>query len=90
MMWTTVAAMTTDMMYMDSGLMAETTYYYRVTAMNAIGSGDATDDMAMATTMASNSAPMAEGSIDDQMVYVGATVMVDVSGVTSPTPTWTR
>ena len=28
MMWTTVAAMTTDMMYMDTGLMAETTYYY--------------------------------------------------------------
>jgi hypothetical protein len=27
-----------------------------------------------------NRAPMAEGSIDDQMVYVGATVMVDVSG----------
>ena len=26
---------------------------------------------------------MAEGSIDDQMVYVGATVMVDVSGAFS-------
>ena len=33
MMWMTVAEMTMDMMYMDSGLMAETTYYYRVTAM---------------------------------------------------------
>ena len=30
-----------------------------------------------------NMAPMAEGSIDDQMVYVGATVMVDVSGAFS-------
>ena len=45
------AHMGMDMMYMDSGLMAETTYYYRVTAMNAVGSGEATDGMAMAMTM---------------------------------------
>ena len=51
MMWMTVAEMTMDTMYMDSGLMAETTYYYRVTAMNDAGSGDASDGMAMATTM---------------------------------------
>ena len=51
MMWMTVAEMTTDMMYMDSGLMAETTYYYRVTAMNDAGYGDASDGTAMATTM---------------------------------------
>ena len=36
MMWMTVAEMTTDMM-LDSGLMAGTTYYYRVTAMNDDG-----------------------------------------------------
>ena len=41
MMWMTVAEMTTVTVYMDSGLMAETTYYYRVTAMNDAGSGDA-------------------------------------------------
>ena len=50
MMWMTVAEMTTDTMYMDSGLMAETTYYYRVTAMNDAGYGDASDGMAMAMT----------------------------------------
>ena len=50
MMWMTVAEMTMDMMYMDSGLMADTTYYYRVTAMNDAGSGDASDGRAMATT----------------------------------------
>ena len=40
-----------DMMYMDMGLMAETTYYYRVAAMNSVGMGEYSDGMAMATTM---------------------------------------
>ena len=45
------AHMGMDMMYMDSGLMAETTYYYRVAAMNAEGMGvKYSDGMAMATT----------------------------------------
>ena len=70
------AHMGMDMMYMDSGLMAETTYYYRVTAMNAVGSGEATDGMAMAMTMAENMAPMAGDDVADQMVYVGAMVEV--------------
>ena len=63
MMWMTVAEMTTDMMYMDSGLMAETTYYYRVTAMNDAGSGDASDGMAMAMTMA-ESMPLLTAPMD--------------------------
>ena len=52
MMWMDVdpAHMGMDMMYMDMGLMAETTYYYRVAAMNAEGMGEYSDGMAMATT----------------------------------------
>ena len=45
------AHMGMDMMYMDMGLMAETTYYYRVSAMNSVGMGEYSDGMAMATTM---------------------------------------
>lgn len=39
-----------DMMYADTGLMAETKYYYRVLAMNANGNGEYSDGMAAATT----------------------------------------
>ena len=54
MSWTDVdpAHMGTDMEYMDTGLMAETTYYYRVRAMNAEGYGEYSDGTAMATTEA--------------------------------------
>ena len=37
-------------MYMDTGLMADTKYYYRVAAMNAEGMGDYSDGMAYAMT----------------------------------------
>ena len=60
----------------DMGLMAETTYYYRVSATNSVGMGDYSDGMAMAMTMAENMAPMAGMAIEDQMVYVGAMVEV--------------
>ena len=50
------AHMGMDMMYMDMGLMAETTYYYRVSATNSVGMGDYSDGMAMATTMVTVSA----------------------------------
>ena len=36
----------------DMGLMAETTYYYRVSATNSVGKGEYSDGMAMAMTMA--------------------------------------
>jgi hypothetical protein len=39
-----------DMMYMDTGLMSGTTYYYRVLAMNAAGNSEWSDGMAMAMT----------------------------------------
>ena len=70
------AHMGMDMMYMDMGLMAETTYYYRAAAMNSVGMGDYSDGMAMAMTMAENMAPMAGDDVADQMVYVGAMVEV--------------
>ena len=49
--WMTIAAAATGTSYMDSGLMAETTYYYRVTATNSAGMSDPAT--AMATTQAS-------------------------------------
>ena len=56
----------------DMGLMAETTYYYRVSAINSVGKGEYSDGMAMAMTMAENMAPMVGDDVADQMVYVGA------------------
>ena len=44
------AHMGMDLMYMDTGLMPGTTYYYRVLAMNAVGNSEWSDGMAMATT----------------------------------------
>ena len=70
------AHMGMDMMYMDMGLMAETTYYYRVVAMNSVGMGEYSDGMAMAMTMAENMAPMAGDDVEGQMVYVGDMVEV--------------
>ena len=57
------AHMGMDMMYMDMGLMAETTYYYRVLAMNAVGNGEWSDGMAMATTDAPASTELTAPSV---------------------------
>ena len=57
------AHMGMDMMYMDTGLMPETAYYYRVAAMNSAGMGEYSDGMAMATTEATNTAPTAGAAI---------------------------
>ena len=56
------AHMGMDMMYMDMGLMAETTYYYRVSAINSAGMGEYSDGMAMAMTMAMMMPPMELGA----------------------------
>ena len=76
--WTAVdpAHTGTEMMYMDMGLMAGTMYYYRVSAMNAAGTGYASDGMASATTDRTNEAPMAGDAIADQTVTAGEMVMV--------------
>ena len=79
MMWTAVNpahAMDMGMMYMDTGLMEMTKYYYRVNAMNAVGMGDYSDGMAYAMTDRTNVAPMAGAAIDAQTVTAGMTVMV--------------
>ena len=80
-----------DMEYMDTGLMPETTYYYRVAAMNSAGMGEYSDGMAMAATEAANTAPTAGAAIADQTVMVDATVMVQstiTDADTDDTLTW--
>ena len=44
--WMDTGYMGTDLMYMDTGLMAETKYYYQVAAINAQGMGAYSDGMA--------------------------------------------
>ena len=53
------AHMGMEMMYMDTGLMAETPYYYRVAAVNAEGMGEYSDGMSMAMTAAADMVPIA-------------------------------
>ena len=43
--------------YMDTSLMPETMYYYRVAAMNSVGMGEYSDGMDMATTEATDTVP---------------------------------
>ena len=80
MMWMDVdpAHMGMDMMYMDMGLMAETTYYYRVAAMNSIGMGEYSDGMAMATTMMAPPMPLGDPVITGAMSDAAgmATIMI--------------
>ena len=47
----------------DMGLMAETTYYYRVSAINSAGKGEYSDGMAMAMTMMMPSMELGDTSI---------------------------
>ena len=47
-----------EMMYMDTGLMPMIKYYYRVSAMNSVGTGMPSDGMASAMTGATNAAPV--------------------------------
>ena len=67
------------MEYMDTGLMPMTKYYYRVSAMNSVGTGMMSDGMADATTDRTNTDPEAVGSIDAQTVTAGESKAVDVS-----------
>ena len=67
---------------MDMGLMAETTYYYRVAAMNAEGMGDYSDGMAMATTM------MATTMMDELGTAMGVVFGVNRGG--SLHVSWTK
>ena len=67
-------------MYTDTGLMAETEYTYRVSAVNAEGRS-AWSAAAMATTEATPTPPMASGMLADVSLTVGdADEMVDASG----------
>ena len=83
MTWTAVdpAHTDTDTMYMDMGLMLKTTYYYRVSAMNSVGTGDMSDGMASAMTYRTNTAPMAVGTIADMTLKADQMSSgMDVSG----------
>ena len=78
----------TDTSYMDMGLMLDTTYYYRVAAMNAAGMGGYSDGMAYAMTAVSNTPPMADGTIDAVTVTEGMmSDAMDVSGYFSDADT---
>ena len=73
-----LANMGMDMMYMDTGLMPDTTYHYRVAATNAAGMSEYAEDMA--TTVA-NMAPTAAGMISAVTVTEGMmSDAMDVSG----------
>ena len=66
-----------EMMYVDMGLMPMTKYYYRVSAMNSVDTGMASDGMmTYATTYRTNNQPMAGDAIGDQTVTAGMMVMV--------------
>ena len=82
MTWTAVdpAHTDTDTMYMDMGLMPKTTYYYRVNAMNSVGTGEMSDGMASAMTYRTNTAPTTVGTIADMTLEAGQTSAMDVSG----------
>ena len=83
MTWTAVdpAHTDTDTMYMDMGLMPKTTYYYRVSAMNSVGTGEMSDGMDSAMTYRTNTAPMAVGTIADMTLKAGQMSSgMDVSG----------
>ena len=82
MTWTAVdpAHTDTDTMYMDMGLMPKTTYYYRVSAMNSVGTGEMSDGMASAMTYRTNTAPTTVGTIADMTLEAGQTSVMDVSG----------
>ena len=71
----------TATMYMDTGLTANTKYYYRVAAMNAEGMGDYSDGMAYAMTDMAPTPPMASGMLSAVSLMVGDDpAMVDASG----------
>ena len=81
MTWTAVEPAHTDTMYMDMGLMPKTTYYYRVNAMNSVGTGEMSDGTASAMTYRTNTAPMAVGTIADMTLKAGQMSSgMDVSG----------
>ena len=84
------AHMGMDMMYMDMGLMAETTYSYRVAAMNSVGMGEYSDGMAMATTMDENMAPDGAWHADERRWPDGPPVhdMIDRVLGNSPDRRW--
>ena len=62
----------------DMGLMAETTYYYRVSAINSVGKGEYSDGMAMAMTMMMPSMELGDTSIISAMSNAAgeATIMI--------------
>ena len=86
--WMDTGYMGTDLMYMDTGLMAETKYYYQVAAMNAQGMGAYSDGMAegasATTEMMPNQAPMAGDAIDDVMMTEGDDPVMRTAMFTDP------
>ena len=93
--WSDLVADTgsTDTAYAHMGLDPATTRHYRVSAINAVGTSDASDSDDTTTTASTNTAPTGAPTITGtaqvgQTLTASTTGIADADGLTSPTYTY--
>ena len=93
--WSDLVADTgsTDTAYAHVGLAPATTRHYRVSAINAVGTSDASDSDTTTTTASTNTAAMGAPTITGtaqvgQTLTAATTGITDADGLTSPTYTY--